>query len=329
MGWLEIPCHVPLINHSPTTVAIMTHDCVDVLFPFAAALSQLHQWVLQEIDREVAEKHLCYHNREHSLGVQRRASQIFQTVRPYFATPEATDRLEQLLELCALAHDMVQIFLPQPDEHAPRRRQAGVSETATIEQLFQLIGDLNSQSEPRGQFSAAELAVMQEAIAATICDYDPAEQAIFQPALYAQPSISPLARSLALADIGTLAMEGIAAYNAEGHLLFLEENPDVRSLVEQHQLEPATAQNPDLAENIRQRLLRRARFQVSFARSRLNRTPRELAGFPDAAVAALYQTVFLHLTPATIHTLEATTPTQDDTPLEVLLTFFQFRPLDL
>ncbi|XGV97162.1 MAG: hypothetical protein ACAF41_31125 [Leptolyngbya sp. BL-A-14] len=298
---------------------------------FEEAIVALKTFALQAFDREIIEQKLCYHTREHVEGVQRRANQIFQVVHPYLWQATERDRMEALLDLCATAHDMVQIFVPQPAPHTTRRREAGVSETATVAQLFAWMERFNQQcqkhySEKMVLFTDQDFRLIQTAIEATICEYDPIEQAIFQPALTGrEPPVSPIARILALADIGTLGMEGIDAFNREGCLLFLEENPDVRSLLEQHRLEHLDADDPKLCENIRLRLLRRTRFQVHLAQSRLQRFPQELEGFPIETIALLQQNVFPYLTPETIQAIELTTPTAEDTALESLLVFFHFE----
>jgi hypothetical protein len=300
---------------------------------FAAAIAQVKASVVKAFDCEITKKQLCYHTRHHIEGVQRRAQQIFQVVYPDSHLSEANTRLALLLDLCAVAHDMVQIFTPQTELHASRRRAAGVSETATIESLFTYISDANSLTSPlvaSAQFTENDLQIIREAIAATICDYDPIEQAIYQPSLYQQePTISPVARILALADIGSLAMEGIEAYNLEGRLLFLEENPDIGVLLNQGKLDTLASDDFVLYENIRQRLLRRARFQVNFAKSRLKRLPQELEGFSAEVTEKLIQEVFQHLTPATIEMIEMSTPTAADVSLETLIDFFGLKAISV
>jgi len=297
---------------------------------FAAAIAHVKTVVWQEFEREVTAQQLVYHTREHVEGVQRRAATIFQVVRPYWQAGDDVNRMEQLLDLCAIAHDLIQIFVPQVDPHTPRRREAGVSEIATIQTVSDYIQSFNqwmrqNHANDAVQFTDTDRQIIQEAIAATICDYDPAEQAIFQPALYNRDRpLSPVARILALADIGALGMEGIEAYNREGRLLFLEENPDVLGLLQNQQLVTLPTTQPALAENIRQRLLKRARFQVCFAKSRLKRSLGELEGLPLAAIPALAQQVFRYLTPSTIQAIDANTPTKDTTSFESLLTFFEF-----
>jgi hypothetical protein len=305
---------------------------------FAASIAILQNAALLEFDRQISTHSLHYHNRDHVVAIQHRSHRIFQAVQPCLDPASDPDRAALLLDLCAITHDLIQIFIPGSSPHSSRRREAGISESATIDAVFKLIATL---PQPTGQdkladqetlaasFTAADLSMIQEAIAATICEYDPEEQAIFQPMLYRQtPPISLITRILAMADIGSLGMEGIESYHAEGRLIFLEENPDVYQLIANDQIQTLSISQPELAENVRQRLLKRARFQVSFAKSRLHRSFQELAGFPAGAIAMLIKQIFPYLTADTIRHIELITPTSDDASLESLLAFFQFdRPI--
>lgn len=284
--------------------------------------------VLERFNQEILEKKLCYHNQAHIEAVQRRACQLFQVVRAELPH-EMADRLAILLDFCAVAHDLVQVFLPVTDAHSPRRREAGVSETATIHEIRQFIQGINQQtSHLSAQITVEDMHLIQEAIEATICAYDPQEQAIYQPSLYEHDHpISLVARLLAIADIGSLAMEGLESYNQEGRLIFLEENPDVYDLLATGRLLHLATYEPDLAENVRQRLLRRSQFQVSFAKSRFKRSPQELEGLPAPAIPIILNELFSDLTPANIQQLESVTPTDPDTPLQSLIDFFQLTSL--
>jgi len=300
---------------------------------FAEAVARVNQFVLEEFEREIAQKQLYYHTIDHVMGVKQRAGLIFQTIRPYLlASSESIARMELLVDLCAIAHDMIQIFIPNPPLTS-RRREASVSEYATIERLLDYIQDLNQQisaSNPKSTalFTNADLSIIQEAICATICLYDSADQSIYQPSLYdTNQNISHIARIIALADIGGLGMEGVAAYNQEGSLLFLEENPDIIPIIQSHQVETLATDNPELYENIRQRLLRRAQFQVNFAKSRLHRLNHELLGFPEVAILTLRQTIFKYLNIQIIEEIAATTPRDAKAPLEAFMKFFEFERL--
>ena len=303
----------------------------------AESIAQIKTFALQEFEREILHKQLYYHTREHVNNVERRANQIFQAVCPYWkAAPEPGQpmldipRMRLLLDLCAFAHDMVQVFVVQTQAHTPRQREPGVSETATFERLLDYINELNQQLQKQAPASLAKLTdeditIIRDAIAATICAYDPTEQAIYQPDLYnPNKSLSSVARILALADIGALAIDGIKVYHQEGSLLVLEDNLDLIPLLLDGTIHNLGSDNP-LYQNIQQRLLNRCRFQVNFAKSRFARLEREVADFPKDAISTLTHKVFKHLNPTTIQEIEATTPTNENTPLEVLIQFFDFE----
>ena len=305
---------------------------------FAESIERIKIFALQEFEREIAQKQLYYHTYEHVNNVQRRSQHIFQVVRPYWEVASSQDqppislpRMELLLTLCAFAHDMVQIFIPPTQPHTARKRQPGVSEMATIDQLLEYINELNQQLTTSDQDSPArltneDLTIIRDAIETTICAYDTTEQAIYQPKLTQDnQSLSLVARILALADIGALGLDGIKVYNREGSQLFLEENLDVIPLLLDGTIHSLSASNWELYENIRQRLLSRCRFQVNFAKSRLARFEREVADFPPDAISELTHKVFKYLNATTIQEVEKITPTDENTSLEVLLQFFKFE----
>jgi hypothetical protein len=306
---------------------------------FVETVTKVKIFALQEFDREIATKQLYYHTRDHIKRVQCRSSELFQAIYPSWkaslepATPDYFTRMYVLLDLCAVAHDMVQIFLPQTQPHTSRRRETGVSETLTIQKLLDYIQLLNQQlHEYRVDNSARltdeELSILQEAISATICAYDPVEQAIYQPSLYnSRKPLSPVTIILALADIGSLGMEGIDSYNQEGSFIFLEENCDVIPILANIEIKTLASKNLELYENIRQRLLKRASFQVNFAKSRLNRYVDEIKNLPEEGRLVLNQNLFQYLNTTTIQEIELTTPTDINTPLEVLVEFFKLNEL--
>jgi hypothetical protein len=305
---------------------------------FAEVVARVKNFALGEFDREVVQNQLYYHTREHLNHVQRRANAIFQVIGLYWqaslgkeVTPEYIIRINLLLELCAVAHDMIQVFVPQTQPHTSRRRESGVSENLTFEKLLNYIIGVNQHLKEHCiddsmLFTDADISIIQDAIQATICIYDLSDQSIYQPALYEQTKdLSVVACIIALADIGSLGMDGIAAYNQEGSLLFLEENPDVIPIILHKITATSSVNNPELDENIRQRLLKRARFQVSFAKSRLMRYPQEIANLPKEAIPILTCEIFQYLNSQTIQEIELTTPTDEDTSLEELINFFKLE----
>jgi hypothetical protein len=299
---------------------------------FTETVNRVKIYILEEFDREITLQQLHYHNREHIEDVQRRSIIIFDAIIPYFqVSPADTERMRLLLDLCAVAHDAIQLFIPQTTPATSRKREAGVSEILTIEKLITYIKDLNQQLQEHDidrsiQFSDADISVIQEAIEATICAYDPVDRAIYQPDLYDRSkSLSLVSKILAFADIGSLGMDGIAAYNREGSLIFLEENPDIIPLISTDAIAALEIDRPALYENIRQRLLNRANFQVNFAKSRMSRFPQEVAGFSDQVISILTSHVFQYLNNTTIQSIESTTPTDIDCSLASLIDFFDFN----
>ncbi len=278
---------------------------------FQNLLLQVEDRILADFDLEIAQKQLVYHNRYHVNAVRSRAGRLFEAIAPQLdLSQEALRRMRGILDLCAMAHDAVQIFAAESQPDAGRRRDPGVSEAATFERLASHIRDLQETlpAAGDGRFTENEVQAIREAIEATVVHYDSSEKMIYQPALHqVSPPRFVIAHLLALADFGSLGLEGIESFNEEGRLLFLEENPD------------ATGKADD---DLRRRLLERARFQVRFARSRLEHLERELVGLPVAALPAVRE-AFSHLTEETVHTIEATTPTNYEATLPQLLTFFR------
>ena len=318
-------------NQVSPTLSPETTDQIPTTFKEAVALAK--DFAEKEMQEEVQQKHLYFHNLAHVRGVQRRANRLFGVIKPYWqktlpsdTPPDYLDRMEQLTALCAIAHDMVQHFMPVSE--MPRKRETGVSEIATVEKLIDYIKNLNqkiSAIEPESPaiFKDEELATIREAIEATICLYDPTDGGIFQRDLYDRnKTLSIVSQIVALADIGALGMEGIEAQKQEGILIFLEENPDLAPVVLKSDLK---SQPPEVLEDVRQRLLKRTKFHVRFARARFTRFTREVEGLPADAIPILAEQVFKYLNEHTIKQIESTTPTADDTPLEELIEFFKFH----
>lgn len=122
-----------------------------------------------------------------------------------------------------------------------------------------------------------------------------------------------------------MVIEGVESYHREGSFLFLEENPDIIPLIVNGDIHNLDSTNPDLYENLRQRFLKRARFQVDFAKSRLARYSGEVASFPTDAMPILTKEEFKYLTPKTIQEIEAITPTDEETSIKNLIDFFELE----
>ena len=303
---------------------------------FAETAQLVESYVLEQIKQETEQKHLYYHNVIHALAVKRRAKTIFQAIKPVLenSTPLAElNRLESLIKLCATAHDMVQQFLPITEAHKSRKRAAGVSETATVTKLIDYIKNLNHKLSQQSvddsiRFTDLELKIIADAISATICDRDPqagkigysfSQYSIYQPYLYTcEPKLSVVGRIIALADLGTLGMEGVETYVQEGILIFLEDNLDLVELI-------LNCDHPNSSDNkiTQARFLNMTRFMVSLAQERQARFEREISGFTADARYILQHQVFTYLSPKNIKQIEDLIPTDENTSLGELLSFFR------
>ena len=296
---------------------------------FEEAVLMIQEFALAQIKTEAENKQLYFHNNAHAQAVKRRAEIIFNAIEPFWdkicheSALLDSKRAKYLIDICAATHDMVQEFLPLTSPQTARQRESGVSETATIKKLIDYIKQLNQRfvaknPELPSLFTQADLEIIRKTISATICLFDTNDNSIYQPDLYnSERQIILSARIIALADIGGLGIDGIPAFFQEGSLILLEENPDVIPLVKEF------LAKKEINEKFRQRLLKRAKFQIGFAKGRYARLNRELEGLPEEVVSVLKQKVFKYLNKQTIQKIEALTPTADDTSLEKLIEFFE------
>jgi hypothetical protein len=307
---------------------------------FAEMAKLVENFALQEIRRETKQKQLYYHTVAHAYGVKRRANLIFQALKPILESsiePVELSRLNSLINICAVTHDMVQEFTPPDQPHAPRKRPVGISEAATIAKLINYIEKLNQKYSKAGVNSSAifadtDIQIIKEAIKVTICIYGDNNHCIYQPHLYNQrEKLSITARIIALADLGTLGIEGINAYLQEGVLVFLEENPDIVQmlLAQKNNHSPSKfnliQEQLILNDDFCKRLLKSTRFMVNFAKQRKERLPEEIASFSVDSRSILQHQVFKYLNSKTIQEIENLTPTNKNTSLNTLLNFFNFN----
>lgn len=307
---------------------------------FVKACDKIENFALAEIKQEIKQKQLYYHTITHVYGVKRRANIIFQALKPTLVNnikPQALDRIECLISVCAIAHDMVQEFSFSLEKNTPRERPFGLSETATINKLINYIRKINqdllaANSQPIIIFTEADINTIKEAILATVCHYDYSNDFIYQPYLYqSEKQLACTAKMIALADLGTLGMEGIEPFLQEGILLFLEENIDIADFFLE-QKNNKSKQNAILTKleksalypNLKERLLKYTRYMVKFAQSRKANFRQEIASFDEEAQEILREGVFTYLTNENIHQIESLVPTVEYTTLAELLEFFNF-----
>jgi hypothetical protein len=302
---------------------------------FEEAILMIQEFAFVEVKKEAERKQLYFHNNAHAEAVKRRAGIIFNAIEPFWNKichePVLIDskRVKYLIDICAASHDMIQEFLPLTSPQTARQRESGVSEIATINKLIDYIKQLNQRfinqnPELPPLFTQTDLEIIRKTISATICIFDTSDNSIYQPDLYnSQQQITLSARIIALADIGGLGIDGIPAFIQEGTLILLEENPDIIPLVKEFLGTGNETDKEVIYENLRQRLLKRAKFQIGFAKGRYTRLNKELEGLPVEVIKVLKEKVFKHLNEQTIQQIEALTPTADNTSLSKLIEFFQ------
>lgn len=302
---------------------------------FAEIVKLAEDFVKQEIIRETAKKQLYYHTIDHAIAVKRRADVIFQAIKftlcDRYSSSEL-DRLGNLIALCAISHDMVQTFVLSNKTEKPRKRIPGRSEVATANKLIEYLKNINqkllvNKTESSILFQDEDLAIIEDAILATICDRDPqagkvtysfSSNSIYQPYLYnSQPKISIVGQIIALADLGTLGMDGVKPFIREGILVFLEDNLDLKELVLN-----CNYSNLETKETSKMRLLNMTRFIVNLAQERKARFELEIAGFCPQARQVLEEKVFVYFKQENIQKIKAIVPTDQDATFEELSHFF-------
>ena len=307
---------------------------------WSAAYLKIENFAWAEIERETKQKKLHYHTIDHAYAVKRRANTIFNAIKPVLLTKiesRELDRIEYLINICAITHDMVQEFSSSLENNTTRKRPFGLSETATIDKLVDYIKQINrdlspTNSQPIAVFSEQDIDSIKEAIGATICHYNYLNDYIYQPYLYqTDKKLSLTAQIIALADLGTLGMEGIEPYLEEGILLFLEEHPGIADFFSEQKhnqsnqnLTLAKLEESTLATDLKKQLLKSTRSMIRFAKSRKANFPQEITSFDETLQHILRDRVFIYLTDENVRQIESIVPTEDNVSLSQLLEFFNF-----
>ena len=316
---------------------------------FADTVKLVRNYIKAEVVREADCKQLYYHNLDHALAVERRAIHIFQAIKPVLLKDNSLEqlaRIDSLISVCGLAHDMVQIFEPTPPNQT-RKRLSGLSETETANKLIQYIAHLNralaaEKLNSSFQFSEREQQIIRDSIVATVCVPDPqgsrskstfSHRSIYQPYLYnVRLETSIIGRIIALADLGALGIDGVEVYIRDGILIFLEDNPHLLGLVLNYDKHQTTLdENFDYSQiqDIKSKLLTMTRFIIDFARERLARFEREIADFPPQIRQILRDRVFIYLNQKSIDLVENIIPSHSNATLSELTNFFSSSKVQL
>lgn len=224
-----------------------------------------------------AKDKLSFHNTEHTQGVIGRTEKILKALG-------ASEKDVELGRLAAAFHDTVQgweenVVDDGSNKKSVRKRFAGDNESKSAEEAVSFMEGVNGEL---GQpiFSGEDEERMKEAIAATIPGFNSEKSTVMQPNLSAESS--PVARALALADLGTAGMEGPDSYLAEGDKLFREENLDIMDA-----LSKPEGLTDDQKEYFRTRMVNWSKFQSKFAKGRKELLDSELAGLPEQGKEAV------------------------------------------
>lgn len=248
---------------------------------FELATGQGVSWCLGEIrDRfeqnQDPDEVMPFHNTQHTLDVMRRAKDILEVIG-------ASDREGGLLELAGAGHDLVRewqekVVTRDGQTVVIRGRANANDERASADEVVAYMHKVNDEGQL--VFSEADKALVTEAILATVPGSDPKRKVMIQPNLTAESH--PIARVLALADIGTAGMDGAAAYITEGNQRFQEQFLDVTRQMRSGELPSAEEQSA-----LRQRILAWTGEQLKFAQDRQRVLDEDLAGFAPDVIAPL------------------------------------------
>ncbi len=205
-----------------------------------------------------------FHNRRHTQRVIARADMLQQAI--CFAEADLMKpRHTHLVGIGAACHDLVQLY-PGTNE------QKGFECARHLLAMIELIALHSNIRDP-------ELQILEEAIMATVAVFDPELGTAIQPNL--TPTSHPVARIIALADLGAAGMDGPTVFLEDGNRLFREMNPDI-----------AAAYIGGSVEDLDRttfctRMISWSNGQPKFAAGRRDRLDFELEGLPRAAAGAV------------------------------------------
>jgi hypothetical protein len=214
---------------------------------------------------------MAFHCVRHTIGVIRRTDALLRAMG-------ATEPECELGMLAAAFHDTVQRWEPNAtaDGKVMRKRFSGQNETDSAAEAVEWMVNAG------GFFRPADCDLVTQAILATIPGWDAENQTVSQPNL--TPDSPPVARAVALSDLGTGGMDG-AIFAMTGDQLFIEENLDIARALR------SCKTRADLAaavlERYKERMLVWSRSQVTFVRGRRARLETEMGDLSSTAKDAV------------------------------------------
>ncbi len=208
----------------------------------------------------------AYHNWDHTEGVLRRADEIAKAL-------ELDSRTSLLVTIAASFHDTVQKWDPKAENGTiERKRRRGANERESADEA---VAWMQAQSEPA--FTEAECEQVRTAILATVPAWDSDRATMYYPALTKDTDI--IARTLALADIGTSGMEP-ETFAAEGDQIFAEEQLDITEAIRKSARDGSSIDEAQQASFL-SRYQSWLDNQVLYARGRKEYFELEIEGLPE------------------------------------------------
>ena len=182
---------------------------------------------------------LDFHTSFHTEDIIRRTKTILETIKE--VCPELVDKTAvEDGEIAAAFHDIVQEWEAETilsgngnglDFKIIRKRESGKNELASVRIALNFLDRLEEETGGK-LFSAKSREHITEAILATVPSFE--DGTVVQKNITEQSS--PVARALALADIGAAGMDGPEAFNTAGDALFREDNIDITKAVAEREL---------------------------------------------------------------------------------------------
>jgi hypothetical protein len=218
-----------------------------------------------------------YHTLDHGNAVKRRT--VLLLTRMHHVDPTfVTKRDIAIGGYIAKGHDRVQDWDPELVKVndawvVKRRRHLGDNERNTAKEMIEYMHGVN-ETYGTEIFTLEDMMTVIEAQNCTIPTFKPKLMTVVQEKL--TPQTSPIARAVALADIGGAGMDPAWQFLKEGDNLFKEENLDIREALRRGY--PLTK---ELKEYFSHRIIGWGNAQRKWIEGRQDRLEEELEGLSD------------------------------------------------
>jgi hypothetical protein len=234
---------------------------------------------------EKRDRVLDFHTSFHTEDIICRTKMILEAIKE--ACPELVDETTvEDGEIAAAFHDIIQEWEAESILSGSgqslvckiiRKRESGKNELASVQTALNFLDRLEEETGKK-LFSTKSRTHIQEAILATIPSFK--DGTVIQKNVTERSS--PVARSLALADIGAAGMDGAEAFNTAGDALFREDNIDIARAIAGKGLLSESTQT-----SFANRMKSWTHDQIAFAEGRKRLFESEIAPLPKPAQDAV------------------------------------------